>query len=1157
MRYMATRPFSPKAGTVDLVDVPETVLPVNRSVVLQRGREVAAFLLFTAALFLLLALFTYRRDPGDPLVEGANWVGPVGSTVASWLVQGFGCVALLVPLELGLVGLPLFRGQEVGPWGLRVAGDLMVAIVAAALVQVLWPDATHFGAMPASGNVGMLFGELMRGMFSTPGSILVGFTIIGLVLLGRSAFSFIEWCQRTVEFSLRVLSWCKVVSARIVRAWLEARRLNRAQTAPVSPAPVMVATHLSEEAIIAKLEDNDDDFFPFDKTGAPPIAVMQSLRVGLSLATSALAESETPMAVPVAVKLRTLVDAEGLPAVEMQNAPARIVLGKPQPKSDPNAERYCDDANVAFDEEGDDCTPSSPAVREKAARIVIAKPQSKRAPIATDEDEDEGSDEDEDEGSDEDEDEGSDEDEDEGSDEGSDEDEDEDEDEVSDEGSDEESDEDENEGSGEDEDEESDEDEDEESGEDEDEESGEDENEGSGEDEDEGPDADEDGDEADSGVRPKTKDAAKSKANARLAARATPPGDNSTKPGRTKATPSANSSTKPGRRKVLSSGDVSMSASTVDVPQANEPLSAGARKAEERRNIANSKLAVSTPKQTQFERPATGAAAIAAALVNNADLASRSDSRTLAAGAGAPATGAKEGAPPLLTPPKKRRKFKLPSTELLGKASGNEPKIDTDRVLAHAGRLEKTLLDYGVMGKVEEIHPGPTVTTYEFAPQAGTKVSKVSGLADDLALGLSRKVRIIAPIPGKSRIGFELPNDQRIPVNLRELVEDPRFAALSEKVPLPVVMGRDIVGAPFYADLASLPHVIVAGATGAGKSVGLNVMLASLLFKRTPDELRMLMIDPKVVELAPFDKIPHLLLPVVTDMKQANLALKWAVDEMERRYQLFATAGTKNIGTYNRWAERVAAGELPPPPPAAVEALSADGAVITVPATQDGSDGSNLPGKLPYIVIVIDEFADLIMQQGKEVEASVARLAQKARAAGLHVILATQRPSVDVITGMIKANFPSRVSYLVAQKVDSRTILDEQGAELLLGRGDMLVKLNGSNDVKRVQCPFISEDEVSGLTDYLRTQGQPNYHEVILQQDDEGDGEAEEEALDARFEEAVRIVAETGRCSTSWLQRKMTIGYNRAAKIVEAMERRGMVGPPNGAKDREVLILAH
>jgi S-DNA-T family DNA segregation ATPase FtsK/SpoIIIE len=469
-------------------------------------------------------------------------------------------------------------------------------------------------------------------------------------------------------------------------------------------------------------------------------------------------------------------------------------------------------------------------------------------------------------------------------------------------------------------------------------------------------------------------------------------------------------------------------------------------------------------------------------------------------------------------------------------------------------RLEKTLIDYGVVGKVEEIHPGPTVTTYEFSPQAGTKVSKVAGLADDLALGLSRKVRIIAPIPGKSRIGFELPNDERVPVSLRELIEDKRFEKLAEKAPLPVVLGRDIVGAPYYADLASMPHMIVAGATGAGKSVGLNVMLSSLLFRRTPEELRLLMIDPKVVELAPFDGIPHMLLPVVTDMKQAATALKWAVDEMERRYQAFASAGTKNITTYNAWVRRIEAGELPPPHPGDVLALGADGAPVSVPAAKTGGDGQTLPGRMPYIVIVVDEFADLMMQQGKEVEAAVARLAQKARAAGMHVIVATQRPSVDVITGMIKANFPTRIAYRVAQKVDSRTILDEQGAEHLLGKGDMLVKMNGSNDMRRVQCPFISEEEVNALTDYLRSQGAPVYQDEILKAADDEAPSDDDEPIDPRFDEAVRIVADTRRCSTSWLQRKMTIGYNRAAKIVEMMEKKGMVGAPNGARDREVFL---
>jgi S-DNA-T family DNA segregation ATPase FtsK/SpoIIIE len=419
-------------------------------------------------------------------------------------------------------------------------------------------------------------------------------------------------------------------------------------------------------------------------------------------------------------------------------------------------------------------------------------------------------------------------------------------------------------------------------------------------------------------------------------------------------------------------------------------------------------------------------------------------------------------------------------------------------------------------------------------------------------------VRIVAPIPGKSRIGFELPNDERQPVNLRELVEDKRFDQLAERVPLPVVLGRDIVGAPFYADLSSMPHVIVAGATGAGKSVGLNVMLSSLLFRRTPDELRLLMIDPKVVELAPFDGIPHMLLPVVTDMRQAAKALKWAVDEMERRYQLFANAGTKNIVTYNRWVKRIEDGEIPPPDAAEVSAITANGDVVSVAPAREGADGVILPGRLPYIVIVVDEFADLMMQQGKDVECAIARLAQKARAAGMHVVLATQRPSVDVITGMIKANFPTRIAFRVAQKVDSRTILDEQGAELLLGKGDLLVKMNGSNEMRRVQCPFVSEEEVDSLTTFLRSQGTPTYHDAILLRDDDEDEEAKaEEPADPRFDEAVRIVAETRRCSTSWLQRKMTIGYNRAAKMVEMMEKLGMVGPPNGARDREVLIQAH
>ncbi|HEY2516986.1 MAG TPA: DNA translocase FtsK 4TM domain-containing protein [Polyangiaceae bacterium] len=502
--------------------------------------------------------------------------------------------------------------------------------------------------------------------------------------------------------------------------------------------------------------------------------------------------------------------------------------------------------------------------------------------------------------------------------------------------------------------------------------------------------------------------------------------------------------------------------------------------------------------------------------------------------------------------------FRLPSMDyLVPPPVGSDVSVDKDALYRTAEVLIKTLADYKISGKVEDILPGPTVTTFEVAPAAGTKVSRVAALADDLALALAKKVRIVAPIPGKNRIGFELPNEKRVPLFVRDLIEDRRFQEFD--APLPVVLGRDIVGKPVYADLAGMPHVIVAGATGAGKSVGLNVMLTSLLYRRTPEEMRLLMIDPKVVELAPFDRIPHMLLPVVTDMKQASNALKWAVDEMERRYQLFADAGTRNIGTYNGWAERVAKGLVKNPNAKVVLAKDHNGLPDAIPAEKGSDEGeAPLPEKLPYIVIVVDEFADLMIQQKGDVETSVARLAQKARAAGMHVILATQRPSVDVITGMIKANFPTRIAFRVAQKTDSRTILDEQGAEHLLGKGDMLIKLNGTNDTKRVQCPFLSEEEVQAVTDFLRTQGEPVYDENILKpRDEDGEQEPEEDAeLDAMYDQAVRLVAETRRCSTSWLQRKLEIGYNRAARIVETMERRGLVGPPNGAKDREVLIAA-
>jgi DNA segregation ATPase FtsK/SpoIIIE-like protein len=382
--------------------------------------------------------------------------------------------------------------------------------------------------------------------------------------------------------------------------------------------------------------------------------------------------------------------------------------------------------------------------------------------------------------------------------------------------------------------------------------------------------------------------------------------------------------------------------------------------------------------------------------------------------------------PLAVAPPQQTGRFTLPTLDFLKTAKETAKK---SKPADDASRLVSTLAAHDVEAKVENVLAGPTVTTFEVSLGTGVKVAQVKRLIDDLSLTFGRKIRLVGASAGL--IGFEVPNATRDGVNLRELLEDDGFQKADAA--LPVVLGRDMQGKPVYADVAAMPHVIVAGASGSGKSVGLSVMLASLLCKKTPDELRFIMIDPKVVELAPYNKIPHMLMPVVTDMKEAAAALAWTVEEMERRYQMFAQAGSKNIASFN--AKTSAA------------------------------------NRLPYIVVVIDEFADLIMQQGKEVEASVVRLGQKARAAGIHMVLATQRPSVDVITGTIKANFSSRIAYRVAQAVDSRTILDETGAEALLGMGDCLVRLNGASDSRRVQCPMITEEEIEALTDAIRPEG--------------------------------------------------------------------------------------
>ncbi|MFK8001074.1 MAG: DNA translocase FtsK 4TM domain-containing protein [Polyangiales bacterium] len=516
---------------------------------------------------------------------------------------------------------------------------------------------------------------------------------------------------------------------------------------------------------------------------------------------------------------------------------------------------------------------------------------------------------------------------------------------------------------------------------------------------------------------------------------------------------------------------------------------------------------------------------------------------------------------PVEDPTGRHRPFILPPVDLLTRPPANRIRVDPAVLRENAAILTEKLESYGVKGRVDEIHPGPVVTMYEFEPKSGTKISKIAGLENDLALALAaQKVRIVAPIPGKARVGIELPNDDRQIVYLRSILEDQRWE--DHKGALPIALGKDIEGQPVYGDLAKMPHLLVAGATGAGKSVGLNVMLASMLAKKTPEECRMLMIDPKVVELAVFDGIPHMLLPVVTDMNKAALALKWAVDEMERRYQLFADAGARNITTYNKRVDKVLAGELAPEKLMRSKAGKVRGMdmhgneVVAEPTGEEKPTELPTPEKLPYIVVVVDEFADLMMVAAKDVEACIARLAQKARAAGLHVILATQRPSVDVITGMIKANFPARMAFKVSQREDSKTILGRVGAQNLLGRGDMLMIPPGSSELKRVHCAYIDEDEVQAVCDHLREQGKPKYDENILKpREDESSGN-KADTDNPLYDKAVAVVAQAGYCSISHLQRQLSVGYNKAAKLVDAMEAEGVIGPASrkAGGRREVFV---
>ncbi len=448
---------------------------------------------------------------------------------------------------------------------------------------------------------------------------------------------------------------------------------------------------------------------------------------------------------------------------------------------------------------------------------------------------------------------------------------------------------------------------------------------------------------------------------------------------------------------------------------------------------------------------------------------------------------------------------------------------------------------------------------FEFQPKSGTKLSKIGGLSNEIAMALEvMRVRVVAPIPGKNAVGFELPNKKRDTVYLKEMITDDTFGR--KKTKLPLALGKDISGAPYFVDLAKMPHLLIAGTTGSGKSVSLNAMLLSLLFKYTPDDLRLLLVDPKMIELGIYDGIPHLLLPVVTDMSKACLALKWAVDEMERRYQLFADISVRNLGSYNSKIEKIKTEHaaksteekeaIPDGSGFAVE----EGEVVVV---SDSSANPEKLEKLPYIGVVVDELADLMMVAAKDVETSIARLAQKARAAGIHLIIATQRPSVDVITGLIKANFPSRISFRVSSGHDSRTILSTNGAENLLGMGDMLIMPPGTSDLTRVHGAFVDDDEIHEIVTFLKAQGKPKYDEEILKpREDEEGGGVDDAEKDEVYDQAVAIVAEAQVCSISMLQRRLRIGYNRSARIVEIMEKEGVVGPANGVNKREVLISA-
>ncbi|MFQ5567658.1 MAG: DNA translocase FtsK, partial [Paracoccaceae bacterium] len=515
---------------------------------------------------------------------------------------------------------------------------------------------------------------------------------------------------------------------------------------------------------------------------------------------------------------------------------------------------------------------------------------------------------------------------------------------------------------------------------------------------------------------------------------------------------------------------------------------------------------------------------------------------------------AREQQPMLFESLNEAEAYAAPPLALLEKAVPVvRPQTSGNALHENARMLETVLEDYGVRGEITAVKPGPVVTLYELEPAPGLKASRIIGLADDIARSMSALSARVSTVPGRSVIGIELPNAEREKVLLRESLEAPAYG--DSQIKLALALGKDISGQPVVANLAKMPHLLIAGTTGSGKSVAINTMVLSLLYRLSPKQCRLIMIDPKMLELSVYDDIPHLLAPVVTDPKKALVALKWVVAEMEERYRKMSKLGVRNIDSYNaRVREALEKGE---------------DISRTVQTGFDEATGepvyeseSMAPEEIPYIVVIVDEMADLMMVAGKEIEACIQRLAQMARASGIHLIMATQRPSVDVITGTIKANFPTRISFQVTSKIDSRTILGEQGAEQLLGMGDMLYMAGGGR-ITRVHGPFVSDEEVEEVVAHLKGLGAPEYLGAVTEGGDEESRALVDEKLglasasddeDTLYDKAVAIVARDRKCSTSYIQRKLAIGYNKAARLVEQMEGRGVVSPANAVGKRDIMI---